>query len=619
MRQLTPENASAAEERPTVALLLRLARTAAILVFLAVFVSALNAQSIKVSGISFVWLSNGLLTGVLLCAPRRQWPAFLTLGFGIDFCVNRMLANDWRTCFVFACVNMLEVVIASALAYPAIAPDPNLTEPKQVRGFLLYCVFLAPALASLLAAVYLHFAFGSPLPSAFLHWIVADIVGMATAVPLYLSFHHRKKFASRSPLEQGALFGLLALVTIVCFGATHLPTLWVVLFVLMLLGLRLGFTASAAGLLMVMFIGGYFSARGFGPLGFASGSAAVTMILLLQCFIAVSMLILYGTEVSLAANRRSQAELRASEARFRSLTETSRDIIVLTDLHGIRKYVSPAAVELLAYSPAELLDRSFTAHVHPQDVAIVDRLFEDLLAGRRTIPVAYRARRADGSYRWVETTARLLRHHTTNQPEGFVCVKRDIADRKDAEQKLLEAFAAVEKLALVDGLTGVANRREFDRGLEREWQRAMRDKTPLSLLLIDIDRFKAYNDLYGHLAGDECLRHIARSVSSPFHRITDLFARYGGEEFAGILPNTVSADAFSLAERIRALVADQRIAHEGSEEGIVTISVGVATIQPRVHEDASTLIEAADAALYQAKLSGRNRCELASFPSATAV
>jgi diguanylate cyclase (GGDEF)-like protein len=196
---------------------------------------------------------------------------------------------------------------------------------------------------------------------------------------------------------------------------------------------------------------------------------------------------------------------------------------------------------------------------------------------------------------------------------------RDIADRKDAEQRLLDAFAAVEKLALVDGLTGVANRREFDRSLEREWQRAIRDKTPISLLLIDVDRFKLFNDLYGHLAGDECLRQIAQTACSPFNRITDLLARYGGEEFAGILPNTVSADAFKLAERIRTLVATQQILHHGAEAGIVTISVGVATLQPVIGAAASTLIEAADAALYRAKVSGRNRCELATLAFASTV
>jgi diguanylate cyclase (GGDEF)-like protein/PAS domain S-box-containing protein len=610
-RTSASEIASPAKERPVVALVLRLARTAGSLVAMAIVVSALNSQSIKVSGISIVWLSNGLLTGVLLCSPRRHWPAFLTLGFGIDFGVNHVLGSDWIASAVFASLNMFEVAVASALAYPAIAPNPDLTEPKQVRSFLLYCVFIAPAVTSLLAAIYLHDAFGSPLLASFSHWVVADIVGMATVVPLYLSLHHRRKFTPRSALEQFVLFALLGVVTIVCFSLTHLPTLWIVLFVLMLLGVRLGFTASAAGLLLVIFIGGYFSERGFGPLAFTSGAPVVTMIVLLQTFIAVSMLILYVTEVSMSRARRSQAELRASEARFRSLTETSRDIIVLADLDGTRKYVSPAVTELLGYSPSQLLGLPFNALVHPEDVPVVDQLFEDLLAQRSTSPVAYRARRADGSYFWVETTARLLRHHTTEHPEGFVCVKRDISDRKDAEQKLLDAFAAVEKLALVDGLTGVANRREFDRTLEREWQRAIREQAPISLILIDVDRFKLFNDLYGHLAGDECLRAIAQSASAAFHRTTDLLARYGGEEFVAILPSTLSKDAFILAERIRTGMEQAQLPHRGAESGIVTISLGVATMIPTIGDSSCTLIEAADAALYRAKVLGRNRSEVA--------
>jgi diguanylate cyclase (GGDEF)-like protein/PAS domain S-box-containing protein len=337
----------------------------------------------------------------------------------------------------------------------------------------------------------------------------------------------------------------------------------------------------------------------------------VTLIVLLQSFIAFSMLVLYGTEVALTATRRSQAELRASEARFRSLAETSRDIIVLTDLEGRRQYVSPAVSEVLGLSPAQLLRRPFNDLVHPGDLSQVDQLFADLRAERPTHPVEYRSLSEDGSYRWLETTARLLLHHATEKPEGFVCVMRDIADRKDAEEKLLTAFAAVEKLALVDGLTGVANRREFDRTLDREWQRAIRDKTPISLILLDVDRFKFFNDLYGHLAGDECLRLIAQVANAACLRATDLLARYGGEEFAGILANTVSADAFALAERIRIRVADQAMPHQGAERGIVTISIGVATATPAIGDPSSILIEAADAALYRAKHTGRNRSELA--------
>ena len=120
-----------------------------------------------------------------------------------------------------------------------------------------------------------------------------------------------------------------------------------------------------------------------------------------------------------------------------------------------------------------------------------------------------------------------------------------------------------------------------------------------------------FNDLYGHLAGDECLRAIAQSVSAAFHRTTDLLARYGGEEFVAILPSTLSKDAFTLAERIRTRIEDAHIPHQGAELGHITVSLGVATIAPKISDASSKLIEAADAALYRAKLLGRNRSEVA--------
>ncbi len=617
MRPLPPEIALAAHKQPHLGLLLRLLRTGFALILLAIVVSALNTQVDKQSGISFIWLSNGLLTGVLLCAPKKHWPAFITLGCAVDVNVNHVLGSNWVASFLFAGFNMVEVVLASTFAYPAIAPNPDLTEPRQARHFLLFCVFLAPAVTASFAVTYLHITTGSPLLSSFRWWFAADVLGMATVVPLYLSFHHGKQFSPRRPHEQFLLFALLTVITVVCFRVTHLPTLWLVLFVLVLLGVRLGFTAAAAGLLLVTFIGGYFTFAGFGPLAPEHGPPEIKRILLLQSFIALSMLVLYGTEVALSATRRSQAELRASEARFRSLAETSRDIIVLTDLDGLRQYVSPAVSEVLGIPPAPLLGRPFNDLVHPDDLPHVETLFADLLAARPTNPLAFRSLGADGTYRWVETTARLLLHHATAQPEGFVCVLRDIADRKDAEERLLAAFVAVEKLALVDGLTGVANRREFDRTLEREWQRAIRDRTPISLLLLDVDRFKRFNDLYGHLAGDECLRFIAHFAKTSFHRTTDLLARYGGEEFVAVLPNTLTADALALAESIRTLVADHQMPHHGAEAGIVTISIGVATITPAIGDPGSTLIEAADAALYRAKLAGRNRSEVAAIDYAT--
>lgn len=164
-----------------------------------------------------------------------------------------------------------------------------------------------------------------------------------------------------------------------------------------------------------------------------------------------------------------------------------------------------------------------------------------------------------------------------------------------------------ERLATSDALTGVANRRSFDEVLAREWSRAMRTREPLALVLLDVDFFKAYNDAYGHTAGDTCLQRVARAAASALARSSDSFARYGGEEFVAILPGTSLAGAIAVAESMRTAIARTAIPHDGSSLRRVSISLGCAAVIPEVGEAPATLLEHADRALYAAKAGGRNR------------
>lgn len=166
----------------------------------------------------------------------------------------------------------------------------------------------------------------------------------------------------------------------------------------------------------------------------------------------------------------------------------------------------------------------------------------------------------------------------------------------------------LQRLATRDGLTSVANRRSFDDMLNMEWRRASRESRALSLLMVDVDFFKRFNDTYGHQGGDECLRHVAAAMSGVVKRASDAVARYGGEEFAILLPATEPDGALIVAERIRAAVTALRLPHSGSEVADhVTVSIGVASIQVTGNGVPSSLVAAADAALYRAKYTGRNR------------
>ncbi|MEW9582543.1 diguanylate cyclase [Paraburkholderia sp. DGU8] len=174
-------------------------------------------------------------------------------------------------------------------------------------------------------------------------------------------------------------------------------------------------------------------------------------------------------------------------------------------------------------------------------------------------------------------------------------------------RRRMRAESELQMLARTDGLTGLNNRRTLGEILEQEWRRARRTQSMFSLLFVDIDRFKAYNDTYGHQAGDDALTAVARCISGNIRRPADTAARYGGEEFVVVLPDTPPAGAAEIAEKIRTAISDLAIEHAGSEYGRVTASIGAASWMPEQEGDVSTVIKAADEALYNAKSAGRNK------------
>lgn len=169
----------------------------------------------------------------------------------------------------------------------------------------------------------------------------------------------------------------------------------------------------------------------------------------------------------------------------------------------------------------------------------------------------------------------------------------------------------LENLSSLDGLTGIPNRRRFDEVARREWKQSLRDRAPISLILIDIDAFKGFNDHYGHLAGDDCLKQVAAALSDAVRRPSDFLARYGGEEFVSLLPRTDEAGAVLVAESMRRAVTDLAIPHARSPAGSrLTISLGVAACVPNLDQNLFGFINEADQALYRAKDAGRNRTEV---------
>jgi diguanylate cyclase (GGDEF)-like protein len=177
----------------------------------------------------------------------------------------------------------------------------------------------------------------------------------------------------------------------------------------------------------------------------------------------------------------------------------------------------------------------------------------------------------------------------------------------DVTRKLDTANAELQRLSTTDALTGIANRRSLDDFLGREWRRCLRMKKPLSIVMLDIDYFKLFNDKYGHQNGDECLKGVAAQIAKAAPRASDLAARYGGEEFMLVLGETDEGGAMWMAERVRQMVAELKVKHYATDSKFVSISCGVVSVMPDEKMSIPTLIESADAALYHAKRSGRDR------------
>lgn len=212
----------------------------------------------------------------------------------------------------------------------------------------------------------------------------------------------------------------------------------------------------------------------------------------------------------------------------------------------------------------------------------------------------------------VELIAR-LRYHSKFYAN---LLQRDEAFRalKVSQEKLAESNIKLQEAAIRDALTGIYNRRYFDEQSPIEWARAMREGQPISLILVDIDYFKKCNDIYGHAAGDECLRAVAKTLAQSSQRKTDFLARIGGEEFAMLLPNTDQSGALKVAESMRRSVESLQIENKGAGDcGVITVSSGTCTVIPARDHRIEDLIRCADIGLYQAKTGGRNRTEPSEF------
>ncbi len=439
-------------------------------------------------GVAVVWLSNGLLFGIVIRQPQRTWLLYAVLGCVADIAGCMGAGERALNAIIFSLGNSVEIFLAAWLLSLWFGFPLKLSRPKPLFSFLIVGVLLTPALASVPSCLCLAIVYGYPWWTTFRTFFLGDALGMAIIAPLTFAVLQPAFFTMfERPVLRSTLLILTApaLAAAIDFSQTREPLILFLLPALVFVAFRLGFSGTVVGIFLSVCIAIPLTVTGHGPMVFALGTTMLHKIVLVQIVIAIAL---------------------------------------------------------------------FTAFP-------VAALLEDRTLLERSL--------------------------------------------KDREVQLVE-------LANTDALTGQANRRAFDERLEAEWRYAAHERLPLALLSIDIDLFKSFNDIYGHLAGDDCLRHIAALAAKalPRHGNARLY-RLGGEEFAVILSAAQATRAHTIAENIRHTIYSARLEHIGNPLGRQTVSVGVVTTIPGPGKSVLSLLAKCDAALYAAKHNGRNRCEAA--------
>lgn len=294
---------------------------------------------------------------------------------------------------------------------------------------------------------------------------------------------------------------------------------------------------------------------------------------------------------------------------YKTLLESTKAIPWKIDWKTMTfSYIGPQIEPLLGWSQQSWISaQDWIDRMHPEDRDFVVNFCVTQSQMGVDHEADYRALTRDNGYVWIRDVVHVVRN-AEGEVESLVGFMFDISERKITEEKLLSLQKELEALSFKDGLTGIANRRRFDAALDTEWHSAQRSGEPLSLILLDIDYFKQYNDRYGHLQGDQCLIQIAQTLQSAAARPRDLVARFGGEEFVVLLPNTDEAAAAKVAERCLQSIDQLQLPHSRSLCcSHITASLGVGTIQASPDMTFSQFLDTVDHQLYAAKQQGRHR------------
>jgi len=554
------------------------------------------------------WVANGTLLAYLLLAPRWHWGAYLSIGFAAMVTGSALMDGRFHWGLLIPNgLNICEVLLSAMLLRSRSAILPRFTEIGYLLQFLGLAVLAAPIAVGAVFTVLQVLTHQGSAETSFFTWTIADGLGTAVTTPVLVAIFRSRFRESVGWWKNWIYLAALVAVTVAAFSQPTLPLLFLVYPFLVLTLLRFGLAWSTMALLLVAIASGGLTVHGWGPFATQAKLGGNDPSILLQLFVATGMFILYSVSVAIERQKLTERKLEEIATLHNLVNENSRDVIILADFDGRRSFVSAAAETMGGWKPEDVMRQGTFDLVHPEDVPRAMATVQELIKGREGARLELRLKKTNGEYVWAECALRTVSDPKTGKPMGILNIVRDISRRKLAEQQLQDAYHAVEALAETDALTRLANRRRFDHVLTNEWRRSMRDRTPLSLLMIDADYFKSYNDTYGHTRGDSALKQIAEAAQDVVNRPGDLVARFGGEEFAVVLPNTDNEGALRLAGDICQGLCSRRLPHAGTAAGVLTLSVGCGTMIAGFGQHSVNLIELADQALYTAKRNGRNQ------------
>jgi PAS domain S-box-containing protein len=447
-----------------------------------------------------IWFSNALLLSALLLSTRQRWPWLIGATFVVNIAMNLVIGDSFIASLGLAIANTGETLIAALLLHRPLRGSPDLVDPQVLLRFFAVAVTLAPAISGIPAAAILTSTVGFPFFDSLFRWWAADALGMAIVVPLVLAIRPSELIESirtQNALQTFGPFALLLLVSILVFGQDRSPVLFLLFPPLLLIAFRMGFAATAISISMCAAIAVAFTMAGFGPLMLIGDESSTDRIVVLQLLLAILILTSYPVCAVVAAQAKALRDVATSEERFRALAANSNDIIALTDMQGVWRYMSPAVTKVFGWNSEDLVGKDGMEFVHIEDAALYRQGLQALMNGKEVLSGSFRMRRRDGRYVWVETISRAL-HDAKGKQTGWVSNTRDISARKRVEQLKNEFISTVSHelrtpLTAILGAVGLASTGKFgdvSPGLQKLLEMAKANGDRLSTLVNDILDFE---------------------------------------------------------------------------------------------------------------------------------